>query len=68
MLSRALRSSRTLPGQRYVWNRRMTSGGDAWVAVCLVSLISFRKCSTKIGMSSGRSRSGGSWIVTTFRR
>ena len=34
---------RTMPGQRYARNRRMTSGETRRGAVCLVVAISFRK-------------------------
>ena len=43
MLSSMFRSSRTLPGQRYCWNRRITSGETRLAGVCFCSLISLRK-------------------------
>jgi len=68
MRSQAFSSSRTLPGQGYRWNDSRTV-----IEICGVepprSLKNRRmKWSVRSGMSSRRSRSGGSQIGTTFRR
>jgi hypothetical protein len=63
----AFRSSRTLPSQRPLSSRR-SAWDDQRLRVPFCSLSSFRKCSARSSMSSGRSRSGGSASGKTARR
>ena len=55
-------SSRTLPGQSYSISRSSASGVSSRSVLRFSSPYFSRKCCTSSGMSSLRSRSGGSWI------
>ena len=63
-----LRSSRMFPGQSRAISRRISSGEQGRAPVCWPSQYSFQNQSTRSGMSSRRSRSGGSRRGSTFKR
>ena len=66
--STTVSNSRTLPGQEYGWKACITAVGI--VRIVLPSLRStwVRWCSTRSGISSGRSRSGGIVMLYVFKR
>ena len=67
-LSTAFFSSRTLPGQGSSVSQRMACGAMPLIFPSLRRLKSAMNASTSAGMSSRRSRSGGTTIVTTLSR
>ena len=68
MLSIVFFSSRTLPGHEYAIKTLRTAGVIAVIGLPCEAVNSLRKCSIKSGMSSRRSRSGGSLTLTTLSR
>ena len=66
--STRLRSSRTFPGQGYRWSMSMLSFGIDSMRFPNAFENSSTKRHTSIGMSSVRSRSGGTRIGKTFSR
>jgi len=67
-LSTAFLISRTLPGQSYSMRIFSACGAIPWILPPWRRLKSAMKASISAGMSSLRSRRGGTTIVTTFRR
>ncbi len=61
-------SSRTLPGQAYSISADTASGDSVFAGYIPLRVKCWRKCSASIGMSSLRSRSGGTCRWMTFRR
>ena len=61
-------SSRTLPGQRYERSACIACGEKPRMRMPLRRALRRRNDSAKIGISSPRSRSGGTWIGNTLRR
>ncbi len=70
IISRSItfRSSRTLPGQRYVRSRVAAPGSSRFGRRPYSRANSTMKCSASSGMSASRSRSGGTKIGMTLRR
>src|SRR6185312_1379316 len=61
-------NSRTLPGQLWVLSARMASSEKPLTGTPCLRLKRRMNSSLRNGTSSRRSRNGGTWIGTTFRR
>ena len=62
------RSSRTLPGQGWRWSASIVRRGTWVILLPMRRQAPSRKTQTRAGMSSARSRSGGTRIGKTLRR